>query len=100
MPLLQVLVAGAGLFFATRQLWIQSMPAGKVPVCMPGLDVLIKYFPWQTVAKVLFWGSGECVESSWNWLGISMPGWSALYFLFMIIAGIFLFYLTRAGSRT
>lgn len=93
--LLQTLIASAGLFFSLRQLWLQTFPAGKAPACLPGLDVLIKYFPWQTVARVLFWGSAECAEVSWSLLGISMPGWGAIYFFFMVVAGIYLYLRTR-----
>jgi len=92
---LQVLFAAAGLFFALRHLWLQSLPAGQAPACMPGLDVLIQYFPWQTVAHALLWGSGDCAQSAWSMLGVSMPGWSALYFLFMLLSGLYLFFQTR-----
>ncbi|WP_131793843.1 disulfide bond formation protein B [Fluoribacter gormanii] len=96
--LLQVIISCAGLFFALRQLWLQSLPAGEAPACMPGLDVLIRYFPWQTVVKTLFWGSGDCAEISWRMLGISMPGWCALYFSFMALMGCFLFWHTRRSA--
>ena len=92
---MQILVACAGLFFASRQLWLQSLPASQTPACMPGLDVLIQYFPWQTVAHALFWGTGDCSETPWSLLGISMAGWSALYFLFMALIGLFLMMRTR-----
>lgn len=94
--LMQTVVSCAGLFFASRQLWLQSLPAGQAPACMPGLDVLIRYFPWQTVVHSLLWGSGDCAEVTWSLLGISMPGWSALYFLFMAVASLFLFIRTRS----
>ena len=92
---LQIVIACAGLFFSLRQLWLQSLPAGTAPACMPSLDILIRYFPWQTVVRALFWGSGECGETNWQMLGISMAGWCALYFLFMAIMGCFLFWNTR-----
>lgn len=85
---MQLLVSCAGLYFSLRQVWLQSLPEGLAPSCMPSLDILIQYFPWQTVAQALFWGSGDCAQSSWHFLGLSMPGWSSLYFLFMIIASI------------
>jgi disulfide bond formation protein DsbB len=94
---LQVLIAGAGLFFSLRQLYLQSMPAGKAPACLPGLDILIKYFPWQTVARVLFWGTGECTEVVWNLLGISLAGWGAIYFSIMILFCLYLFGRTRSS---
>lgn len=93
--ILHMSLASFGLFFALRHLWLQSLPLGKAPACMPGLDVLIRYFPWQTVAKALFWGAGDCAETNWSWLGISMPGWSALYFLLMLISGLWLFWRLR-----
>lgn len=95
LSLLQFFIACAGLFFSLRQVWLQSLPAGQAPACMPGLDVLIHYFPWQTVAHALLWGSGDCAEVTWALFGISMPGWSALYFLFMAIAACLLFIYTR-----
>ncbi len=93
--LLQVLISCAGLFFSLRQVWLQNLPSGDVPACMPGLDILVQYFPWQTVAKALFWGAGDCAESTWSMFGITMAGWSAMYFLFMALSGLFLFYKTR-----
>lgn len=94
--LLQVLVACAGLYFSLRHLWLQSLPPDQAPACMPGLDVLIRYFPWQTIAHALFWGAGDCAESNWSFLGISMPGWTAIYFLFMAITGLILYFRTRS----
>ncbi|WP_298622373.1 disulfide bond formation protein B [uncultured Legionella sp.] len=95
--LLQFIVACAGLYFSLRHLWLQSLPAGQAPACMPDLDVLIRYFPWQTVAHALFWGAGDCAESNWSLLGISMPGWTTIYFLFMAITGLILYFRTRSS---
>jgi disulfide bond formation protein DsbB len=91
----QIIIASAGLYFSLRHLWLQSLPEGSAPACMPGLDVLIQYFPWQDVAKALFWGAGDCAESTWSMFGISMPGWSAFYFLLMALTGLFLYFRTR-----
>ncbi|MGL5743338.1 MAG: disulfide bond formation protein B [Legionella sp.] len=96
--LLQIFISCAGLFFALRQLWLQSLPAGKAPACMPGMDILFRYFPWQTIVTTLLWGTGDCAEVSWWLFGISMPGWTALYFLFMFLMGCFLFWHTRRAA--
>ncbi len=88
----QFFVAACGLFFAGRQLWLQALPVGHAPSCMPELDVLIRYFPWRDVLRSLLWGTGNCAEISWRWLGLSMPAWSALYFLFLLIAAIYVFW--------
>ena len=93
--LVQIVISCAGLVFALRQLWLQSLPAGQAPACMPGLDILIRYFPWQTVARSLLWGSGDCAEVTWSLWGISMPGWAAFYFLFMALMSLLLYIRTR-----
>ena len=94
--LLQIIISGLGLFLSLRQLWLQSLPAGTAPACLPGLDILIKYFPWQTVAKALFWGSGDCAEAAYKIYNISLPGWGAMYFVFVFIISLYLYLRTRS----
>ncbi|MDI9819570.1 MULTISPECIES: disulfide bond formation protein B [unclassified Legionella] len=86
----QMTIAIAGLYFAGRQLWLQALPAGQTPACMPDLEVLIRYFPWRDVLHALLWGAGDCAEITWRWLGLSMPAWAAIYFLFMLVASALL----------
>nr|WP_232220768.1 disulfide bond formation protein B [Legionella tunisiensis] len=35
-------------------------------------------------------GGRDCAEVNWTWLGLSMPAWSAFYFLFTLVAAIFI----------
>ena len=92
----QMFFAAAGLFFSGRQLWLQSLPPEQTPACMPGLDILVRYFPLKDVMHALVWGAGDCAEVSWKWLGVSMPGWAALYFAAMFIGSALLF--LKAGQ--
>jgi disulfide bond formation protein DsbB len=92
---LQALVAFAGLFFSSRQLWLQSLPAEQVPICMPNLDILMHYFPWQTIVRTLFLGSGDCSEVAWAFMGLSLSAWSALYFVVMVLATLYLLWVLR-----
>lgn len=78
-------IALAGLYFAARQVWLQSLPPGQAPACMPGMDVLIQYFPWKDILHALILGDGDCAEVRWTWLGLSMPVWAGLYFIFVMI---------------
>lgn len=91
----QMIISVLGFYFSLRQLWLQSLPPGTAPACMPGLDILIRYFPWQDVVRELFWGSADCAEVTWRLGGVSMPGWTALYFLFMALMGFYLYLRTR-----
>lgn len=85
----QALVACAGVFFAGRQLWLQSLPPGQTPACLPGLDILLRYFSWQDVLHALFWGSGDCAENNWQWLGLTMPAWAGIYFITVLVLSIY-----------
>lgn len=82
---IQLFFAIAGLYFALRQLWLLSLPQDQIPACVPGLTILIHYFPWKELANALFWGSGDCTEISWKWLGLSLPIWSTLYFVAVVV---------------
>lgn len=89
---LQMAFAMLGLFVAFRQLWLQHLPIGQAPACIPDFSVLIHYFPWMDVVHALVWGAGDCSEVTWRWLGLSMATWSALYFLIMLVIGGYIFY--------
>jgi disulfide bond formation protein DsbB len=87
---LAFVAAAAGAGVAIRHLWLQSLPADQVPACGPGLEYLMEAFPLAEVVRLAFTGSGECAEIDWSFLGLSMPGWSLIWFiLFAIGAGWF-----------
>lgn len=88
---MQIFFSICGIYFATRQLWLQTLPAEQGASCMPGLDILMRYFPWKDVARALFWGSGDCGERVWQMLGLSMPAWALLYFIGIFFCAFFLF---------
>lgn len=79
----------AGLFFAGRQVWLQSLPPEMVPACMPGLDILMTYFSWADVAKALIWGGGDCAKVTYRILGLSLAAWSLIYFISVALALLF-----------
>lgn len=76
----QIVWATLGVFFAIRQLWLQALPPSEVATCLPALEIMIEYFPWPVILKTLLWGSTSCSEVTWQWWGISIAGWSLLYF--------------------
>lgn len=86
----QLIFISFGLFFSLRQIWLQSLPVGEAPACMPDLSILIHYFPWQDVLRSLIWGAGDCAEIPWQWLGFSLAAWSLIYFVIMAAAVIYL----------
>lgn len=69
---------GAGL--ASRQIWLQSLPADQVPACGPDFDFIIETFPLSEAISIMFRGNGNCAEVTWTFLSFSIPQWSILAF--------------------
>jgi len=77
---------GGGI--ATRQVWLQHLPADQVPECGPGLDYMLETFPLGQALQMILSGSGECAEVGWSFLGFSIAEWSLLWFLIFLITGL------------
>ena len=86
--LLSGLFCLGGLGFASRQLWLQNLPADEVPPCGPDLDFMFEAFPLTDVLQAMTMGSGNCAEVSWVFLGLSIPGWAAVAFSGLLILSI------------
>ena len=85
----QMVFALCGIYFASRQIWLQSLPVDQTAACMPSLDILMHYFSKTQVLTALFWGTGDCAEASWSFLGLSIPVWSTIYFITMFLVSAF-----------
>ncbi len=79
----------AGAVVAVRHLWLQSLPADQVPACGPGIEYLLDQFPLAEALKIVFAGSGECATVDWQFLGLSMPGWTLIWYVLLGAAAIF-----------
>ena len=86
-------VAGAGV--AGRHVWLQNLPEDQVPECGPGLDYMLEAFPLSETVAMVFTGSGECAEVQWTFLGLSIPGWTLLIFIGLIVFGLYLLFASR-----
>jgi disulfide bond formation protein DsbB len=85
---LLVLIAGTGASIAARQVWLQHLPANLVPACGPGLDYMLDRFPLSQVLQKVLAGSGECAEVGWKFLGLSIAGWSLVWFIILALLAI------------
>ncbi len=93
-----VLSAGAGLGVAGRQLWLQSLPADQVPACGPSVDYMLDVLPWMEVLTTALKGTGDCAEVTWRFLGLSIPGWTAVFFTLVVVIGLVLMFGPRKKS--
>ncbi|WP_417779334.1 disulfide bond formation protein B [Stutzerimonas xanthomarina] len=82
---LALLCAVAGGGTAIRQIWLQNMPADQLPSCLPSLEYMMDALPFQEIARLVLHGTAECAEVSWTLLGMSIPEWTLLAFIAMVV---------------
>ena len=78
-----LLGAAWGIAVAARHLYLQSLPPDQVPSCGPGLNYMLQTFPFAQTLKLVFEGSGECAQVNWKFLGLSMPGWTMIWYVLL-----------------
>jgi disulfide bond formation protein DsbB len=89
-------MAVLGAAVAGRQVWLQHLPADKVPACGPGFEYMIEQFPLADALRKILAGSGECAEVGWKFLGLSIAEWSLVWF---VILGAFSLYIALRAPR-
>ncbi len=95
-PMLGAIAAMVGGGFSIRQLWLQSLPEDQVPACGPDLAYMIDAFPLSDLLTAMTSGTGDCAEVQWTMLGLSIPAWSLIGFIALLIGCIAQL---RAGMR-
>jgi disulfide bond formation protein DsbB len=85
-----VLFAAGGAATAGRQVWLQHLPADKVPQCGPDLYFMLQNFPLASTLEKLIRGSGECAAVDWKFLGLSIAGWSLVWFVALAAYAVWL----------
>ena len=73
-----------GIGLSIRQLYLQSLPVELVPSCLPDMGYLLDSLPFFEVLLMAIQGDGKCAEVLWNFLGISIPGWTLIGFLVVL----------------
>ena len=85
-----VLFAGGGAATAGRQVWLQHLPADRVPQCGPDLFFMLENLPLSRTLEKLFQGSGECAAVDWKFLGLSIGGWALVWFIALAVYALWL----------
>jgi len=92
------LASAVGIWVAGRQVWLQSLPEDEVPSCGPPLEYILEVFPFGDLLNALFMGDGNCAEIPWQFLGISMAGWSLIWFALFLVLSILVILKSRSTS--
>ena len=82
--------SGLGIWLASRQLWLQSLPEDQVPACGPDIYFMIERFPLADSLQTMLLGSGSCAEVQWTFLSLSIPGWTLLFYILTALVSVYL----------
>ena len=88
---------GFGIGVAGRHVWLQHLPADRVPACGPDLAYIMDTFPFGQALDLILRGSGSCAEIQWRFIGLSIAEWTLA--LFIGLAGVALVGLLRPARR-
>jgi disulfide bond formation protein DsbB len=83
--LLVAVCAAIGAVIAIQHLWMQMTPPDPL-MGGCGMDFYTLFdnrFPLSQAIKKAFMASGDCSESGWRLLGITMPGWTLIAFVLL-----------------
>lgn len=89
--LLALLSSSMGLFFATRQVWLQHFPPANSEECGVSLQYMMQVLPINEVFSKIIAGSAECTKVGWEFLSFNMAEWSVAWFLLLIGFILYLF---------
>ncbi len=97
---LLIATAAIGAAIAIRHVWLQYLPPDRVPECGPGLEFMLRKFSlFQALEKILG-GSGQCAEVGWKFLGLTIAGWSLVWFVLLGAWALYLLWLAHAPERS
>lgn len=77
----------AGMVTAWRQVVLQSDPLRQLANCSSNLSEVFKDPQWLRWVEQLFRGTAECAQISWTLFDMSIPEWSLLLFVAVMILG-------------
>ena len=74
------LAAITGGAVAGRHIWLQNLPPDQVPACGPSLEYMLDTLPFSETLSLVMMGDGNCAETVWTFLGLSIPEQTLLLF--------------------
>jgi disulfide bond formation protein DsbB len=81
---------------AARHVWLQHLPAEEVPACGPSLEYMLDTLPFSETLSIVLMGDGNCAETVWTFMGLSIPELTLM--LFVSIAAIGLWQALRPSA--
>jgi disulfide bond formation protein DsbB len=80
-----------GAITAVRQVLLQNAAPEQAADCWPSLSHMLENLSLWQALQLTVKGTVDCVEISWTLFDLSLPEWSLLFFIGMLILGVMQF---------
>ena len=80
-----------GATTAVRQVLLQNVAPDQAADCWPSLHYMIENLSFWQALQLTVKGTVDCVEINWTLFELSLPEWSLLFFVGMLILGLLQF---------
>jgi disulfide bond formation protein DsbB len=74
-----------GAAIAGRHVWLQHLPPEDVPACGPSLEYMLEPLPFSETLSIVMMGDGNCAETMWTFMGLSIPEQTLILFVITAI---------------
>lgn len=78
----------AGGAVAARHVWLQHLPPDQVPACGPSLEYMLETLPFRETLSMVLMGDGNCAETHWTLLGLSIPEQTLILFVVITVVSL------------
>ncbi|KAF0862239.1 disulfide bond formation protein B [Pseudomonas sp. LD120] len=82
---LNLLLGLLGVITAGRHVLLQNIPSEQLLACLPDMPFMLRNLSWWQALQLTFMGTSDCAEVTWTLLDMSLPEWSLLFFVIMLI---------------
>ncbi|WP_025130894.1 disulfide bond formation protein B [Pseudomonas sp. PH1b] len=97
---INLLLGVLGVITAGRHVLLQNIPSEQLLACLPDMPFMLRNLSWWQALQLTFMGTADCAEVSWTLLDMSLPEWSLLFFVSLLIfSGYRLLRLMRAARN-
>ncbi|WP_411381896.1 disulfide bond formation protein B [Pseudomonas sp. MPB26] len=80
-----------GALTAVRQVLLQNAAPDQAADCWPSLNYMIENLSFWQALQLTVKGTVDCVETNWTLFDLSLPEWSLLFFVGMVVVGVMQF---------
>ena len=94
---LGLLFSATGIAICARHIYLQNLPADKVPDCGAGFWFMLdgvrqNQMPFSRFLDTILNGSGECADIQWQFLGFTLPEATMGVFIVFALLSLALFF--------